>query len=238
MTILTRPFGCRWKKVEELVTSMERVIKKTDDGRFILTEDGRYIANNDLQKLGNYNPDFMMGINNEFSYKNWNLSFLFDWRQGGILVSRTLSLAAVGGQLEETLPGREDGIVPSGVVNVGTPENPTYVENTTRVSAESYYRQFYDRNHEENNVYDASYLKLRQFSLGYTFDLKKNALGFMKEGGTVNLALIGRNLFAFSEIPHFDPEQLAVQGNGFVSGVEDMSYATTRSIGFKAGINF
>ncbi|MEO2129068.1 MAG: SusC/RagA family TonB-linked outer membrane protein [Christiangramia sp.] len=212
--------------------------QKTDDGRFILTEGGRYIANNELQKLGNYNPDFMMGINNEFSYKNWNLSFLFDWRQGGILVSRTLSLAAVGGQLEETLPGREDGVVPSGVVNIGTPENPNYVESTARVSAESYYRQFYDRNHEENNVYDASYLKLRQFSLGYTFDLKKNALGFMKEGGTVNLALIGRNLFALSEIPHFDPEQLAVQGNGFVSGVEDMSYATTRSIGFKAGINF
>ncbi len=212
--------------------------EKTEDGRFILTEEGRYIANNDLQKLGNYNPDFMMGINNELSYKNWNLSFLFDWRQGGILVSRTLSLAAVGGQLEETLPGREEGIVPNGVVNTGTPENPNYTENTTRVSAESFYRQYYDRNHEENNVYDASYLKLRQFSLGYTFDLKKNALGFMKEGGTVNLALIGRNLFAFSAIPHFDPEQLAVQGNGFVSGVEDMSYATTRSIGLKAGINF
>ena len=39
-------------------------------------------------------------------------------------------------------------------------------------------------------------------------------------------------------ITHFDPEQLAVQGNGFVSGVEDMSYATTRSIGIKAGLNF
>ena len=54
----------------------------------------------------------------------------------------------------------------------------------------------------------------------------------------IDLALVGRNLFAISEIPHFDPEQLAVQGSGFVSGVEDMSYATTRSIGLKAGFNF
>lgn len=60
----------------------------------------------------------------------------------------------------------------------------------------------------------------------------------LKQGMDVSLALVGRNLFAITENPHFDPEQLAVQGNGFVSGVEDMSYATTRSVGFKAGFNF
>ena len=54
----------------------------------------------------------------------------------------------------------------------------------------------------------------------------------------LNISLTGNNLFAITENPHFDPEQIAVQGNGFVSGVEDLSYATTRSFGFKAGINF
>ncbi|MCT8338905.1 SusC/RagA family TonB-linked outer membrane protein [Flavobacteriaceae bacterium TK19130] len=210
---------------------------KTDDGQFILDENGSYIANNELQKLGNYNPDFMLGWNNQFQHKNWNLSFLFDWRQGGELVSRTRALGNVGGQLAETANRPEEGIIPQGVVNVGTAENPAYVPNTTAVSAETYYRQFYDRNHEENNIYDASYLKLRQFQVGYTFQLKDGFLG-LQQGGEVSLSLIGRNIFAISEIPHFDPEQLAVQGEGFVSGVEDMSYATSRSIGFKAGINF
>ncbi|WP_203295501.1 SusC/RagA family TonB-linked outer membrane protein [Luteirhabdus pelagi] len=210
---------------------------KTDDGQFILDENGSYIANNELQKLGNYNPDFMLGWNNQFQYKNWNLSFLFDWRQGGELVSRTRALGTVGGQLAETANRPEEGIIPQGVVNVGTAENPEYVPNTTAISAETYYRQFYDRNHEENNIYDASYLKLRQFQVGYTFQLKAGFLG-LQQGGEVSLSLIGRNIFAISEIPHFDPEQLAVQGEGFVSGVEDMSYATSRSIGFKAGINF
>jgi len=198
---------------------------KEDD--FVLTASGNFIPDNNLQKLGNYNPDFVLGFSNQFRYKNWNASFLLDWRQGGVLVSRTLALAGVGGQLIETENRPEAGIIADGVVNVGTDKEPRYEQNTTAISAERYYRQFYDRNHEENNVYNASYLKLRELSIGYTFPNNK-----------FNVALIGRNLFAISEIPHFDPEQLAVQGQGFVSGVEDMSYATTRSFGVKLSLNF
>tara|TARA_R110000868_G_scaffold4402_1_gene27652 strand:- start:1544 stop:4747 length:3204 start_codon:yes stop_codon:yes gene_type:complete len=207
---------------------------KNDKGDFILTNTGAYIADNNLQKLGNYNPDFMLGFNNQFNYKNWDLSFLFDWRQGGIIVSRTKALGNVGGQLAETEYRPEGGIVPVGVVNVGTSENPVYEQNTVAVSAESYYRQFYDRNHEENNTYDASFLKLRQFAIGYTFD----KLTVFNQKASLSLSLIGKNIFAITQNPHFDPEQLAVQGQGFVGGVEDMSYATTKSFGFKAGFNF
>ena len=207
---------------------------KNENGDFILTDEGRYIPDNELQKLGNYNPDFMLGFNNQFNYKNWNMGFLFDWRQGGIIVSRTRALGNVGGQLAETANRPEAGIVPEGVVNSGTADNPVYTQNTVAVTAESYYRQFYDRNHEENNTYDASFLKLRQVSVGYTFD----NLSLFNQDATLSLSLIGKNLFAITENPHFDPEQLAVQGQGFISGVEDMSYATTRSIGFKARFNF
>ncbi len=210
---------------------------KNDNGDFIIDENGRFIADNNLQKLGNYTADFNLGWNNDFRFKQWSASFLFDWRQGGEIVSRTRALGNVGGQLAETAFRPEEGIIAQGVVNTGTTENPVFVPNTTAVSAESYYRQFYDRNHEENNIYDASFLKLRQFSLGYSFKLKEGFIGF-KEGVDVEVSFIGRNLFAITENPHFDPEQLAVQGQGFVSGVEDLSYATTRSFGFKAGFNF
>ena len=205
--------------------------QKTDDGQFILDENGNFIADNELQKLGNYNPDFILGISNNFRYKNFNGSFLLDWRQGGILVSRTLALGGVGGQLIETV-NRENDIIAQGVVNVGSDENPIYEPNTTAISPESYFRQYYDRNHEENNTYDASYLKLRQFSIGYDFPK------FMKSEAQLSIALIGRNLWAWSEIPHFDPEQLAVQGDQFVNGVEDMSYASSRSYGIKISLNF
>ena len=205
--------------------------EKNAEGQFLLDDNGRYIANNELIKLGNYNPDFTLGWNNSFSYKDWTASFLFDWRQGGEIVSRTRALGNVGGQLAETANRPDAGIVAQGVnINTGQP-------NTIAVSAESYYRQFYDRNHEENNVYDASFLKLRQFSIGYTLNLNEGFLG-LKDSSKMNFSFIGNNLFVITENPHFDPEQLAVQGNGFVSGVEDMSYATSRSLGFKVGFNF
>lgn len=210
---------------------------KNDKGEFILTSAGNYIANNNLIKIGNYNPDFTLGWSNNFNFKNWNLGFLLDWRQGGEIVSRTRALGNVGGQLAETSYRPTEGIVAQGVINTGTTANPVYIPNTIAISAESYYRQYFDRNHEENNVYDASFLKLRQFAIGYSFKIKEGFVG-LKNTAAVNASIIGNNLFAFTQNPHFDPEQLAVQGNGFVSGVEDMSYASSRSIGFKLGVTF
>lgn len=204
---------------------------KNEAGEFIIDENGRYIVDDELKLLGNYNPDFVLGIQNSLTYGNWHFNFLLDWRQGGAIVSRTLSLGAVGGQLIETEVRPAQGIIAQGVINAGTEDNPRYQPNTKAVSAESYYRQFYNRNHEENNVYNASYLKLREFSLGYNVP--------MPSGSTqLRVALIGRNLFAISEIPHFDPEQSAVQGQRFLGGVEDMSYATTRSLGLKVNVSF
>lgn len=207
---------------------------KNENGAFVIGDDGRFIADNALQKLGNYNPDFVMGFSNELSYKNWELGFLFDIRSGGEIVSRTQSLAGVGGQIIETLDRPDGGIVAVGEMNVGTAEEPIWQSNTTAISPESYYRQFYDRNHEENNTLDASFIKLRSFSLTYSFD--NNRFKFLQNSRSLDVALIGRNLFALSKIKHFDPEQLAVQGNQFISGVEDMSYPTARSIGIKIGL--
>ncbi|MEZ4955078.1 MAG: SusC/RagA family TonB-linked outer membrane protein [Saprospiraceae bacterium] len=207
---------------------------KNDNGDFVIDQNGRYIVDNTLKKLGNYNPDFIVGWSNQLRFKNWQLGFLLDWRQGGILVSRTLALAGVGGQLEETANRPEAGIVAEGVVKFGMAGDEQFLPNTTAIPAETYYRQYYDRNHEENNTYDASYVKLREFSLSYTFP----KVGSKRmDVQNLRISLFGRNLFALSDIPHFDPEQLAVQGTGFISGVEDMSYATSRSIGVKVSLN-
>ncbi len=208
--------------------------QKNENGDFVIGKDGRYIVNNNLIKLGNYNPDFSVGLNNAFSYKNFNFSFLLDWRQGGKVVSRTLALAGVAGQLKETENRPDAGIVAKGAVNVGTTDKPVYQPNTTAVSAETYYRMYYDRNHEENNTYDASFVKIREIQFGYQFP--KSFLNDFFE--SVNISLVGRNLYAFSKIPHFDPEQFGFQQQKLVSGVEDMSYPTTRSFGFKLGVTF
>ncbi|UBM57240.1 TonB-dependent receptor [Marinilongibacter aquaticus] len=207
---------------------------KNEAGQFILNADGNYIADNNLIKLGNYNPKFMAGFVNELKYKNWNLNFVVDWRQGGQIVSRTQALAGVAGQLEETAYRPEAGIIADGVVNVGSVENPVYQKNTQAISAESYYRQYYDRNHEENNTLDASYVKLRSVSLAYR--LPEKWLGKAIE--SMSLSFVGRNIFAISKIKHFDPEQVAFQGQNVLSGVEDMAYPTARSLGMKLSVSF
>ncbi|MFY0605348.1 MAG: SusC/RagA family TonB-linked outer membrane protein [Cyclobacteriaceae bacterium] len=209
---------------------------RNEEGEFVIDADGRFIVDNTLKKLGNYNPDFMLGMGHTFEYKGWRLNLLFDWRQSGVIVSRTQALAGVGGQLIETEYRPAEGIIADGVVNVGSDENPVYQRNAQAISAESYYRQYYDRNHEENNTLNASYFKLRSFRL--TYQLDELAKRILNQDAGMNISLIGRNLFAISEIRHFDPEQIAVQGNNFISGVEDMSYATSRSIGLKIDLNF
>ncbi|NJC26372.1 SusC/RagA family TonB-linked outer membrane protein [Neolewinella antarctica] len=211
---------------------------RNDDGEYILNGDGGFIADNNLKKLGNSNPDFILGFQNNFSYKNFNLGVLLDWRQGGELVSRTLALAAGAGQTIETLDRPEGGFVIPGVVNTGTEEAPNFTPNTTAISAEDYYKSFYDRNHEEHNIYDASYLKIREVALTYRFSDAQLASGVLSGLGSLSLSLIGRNLYAFSEIPHFDPEQFAIQGQNLVGGVEDISYPTARSVGFSIGVEF
>lgn len=211
---------------------------RNDDGQFIIGDDGRLIVDNTLKRLGNYNPDFILGMTNNISYKNFNLGFTFDWRYGGQLVSRTLALAAVGGQLAETEFRPDEGLIFPGVRNIGTEAEPEFVENDIAINPESYYRQFYDRNHEENNLYDASFLKLREVQLSYDFGTGIFDNTFLRSLQDLRVSLIARNVFAISDIPHFDPEQIALQGNQFVSGVEDISYPTARSIGISLNANF
>ncbi|WCC45483.1 hypothetical protein PJW08_05225 [Tenacibaculum finnmarkense] len=60
----------------------------------IVYKDGKPVVNDKLQLLGNYNPDFSLGFKNSFKYKNFDLSVLMDWKQGGTIISRTKQIAA------------------------------------------------------------------------------------------------------------------------------------------------
>lgn len=216
------------------------------DGKTLYGSNGLPIQDGTLRLLGNYNPDFSMGFSNNFKYKNFDLTVLFDWRQGGTIVSRTKALGSTSGVLKETLLGREggsattqfvdgNGIIGEGVVNIGTAENPQYVPNTTAVAASTFNNAFYDRGNEASSLYDASYLKLRQVSIYYTFS-KATATSLGVEN--LKLGLVGSNLLLFTENPHFDPELNAFQERNIVYGVDDFSYPSTRSFGVSLKTNF
>lgn len=189
------------------------------------------ITTDQSKLLGNYNPDFILGWFNNISYKKFNLSFTWDWHQGGKFYSYTELGILNGGMSVETLPGRETGITGTGVM---MDPSGKYVPNDVHVSAATYYLGYYNANNNEVFMYNASYLKLREVRLGYTFE--KIFKG--SSHSSLNLSLVGRNLLEFTQNKDVDPETLALRGQQILPGIEFLSLPATRSVGISLGLNF
>ncbi len=207
-------------------------------GQPINSESGIPLHDTNLQYQGNYNPDWMAGIQNKLTYKGLNFSFLFDIREGGIVVSRTKTIGSTSGQIEETLVGREawdpvngydlpqNGIIAEGVKEVA---DGVYEPNDVKITSRDWNNRYYNRGNVEVAKYDASFVKLREVKLGYT--LPNKILGNLPFRN-VNLSVVGRNLLLWTENPHFDPETLSMSGGTLQPGIENMAYPSTRSYGF------
>lgn len=181
--------------------------------------------------LGNYNPDFVLAWSNQLSYKNFELSFLWDWHQGGKFYSYTELGILAGGMSVETLPGRQTGIIGKGVMKDASGK---YVPNNIKVDAATYYNGYYNASNNEAFMYNASYLKLRELRLGYNF---KNIFGPSSKA-KLNVSLIARNIVEFTQNKDVDPETLALRGQQILPGTEFLSIPSTKSIGFSLGLNF
>jgi len=195
---------------------------------------GRPVRTTNRIKLGNYNPDFMVGLNNSFTWKGVNLSFLFDIRSGGKLYSETQTVGREGGIIIESLEGRADGydltkdgngVIGQGVVFVGgVPQ-----VNTRKVAAREWHTAWTGgRGIAEGVMYDASFIKLRELQLGYTIPDK--VWGKLPFRG-VHVSMVGRNLLLWDRVPHVDPENMSYAGGTALPGIENMAIPSTRSYG-------
>lgn len=210
-------------------------------GEIVHNSTGTPLRDPDLKLQGNYNPDWMLGLQNNFSYKGLSLGFLFDFRYGGIVVSRTKTIGSTSGQLEETLFGRENGydlsVEGNGVVSPGVVQNAdgSYSPNTVKITSRNWHNRYYERNNVEAAKYDATFLKLREVTIGYT--IPNRVFGKMPIQD-VKVSLVGRNLALWTENPHFDPETLSMSGGTLQPGIENMAFPSTRSIGFNVNVKF
>ncbi|MBL7737890.1 MAG: SusC/RagA family TonB-linked outer membrane protein [Chitinophagaceae bacterium] len=206
-------------------------------GQMVFGANGRPIATTNRIKLGNYNPDWLMGIGNSLNYKGIRLNFLFDIRQGGQLYSETQTVGREGGIITETLEGRADGydlakpgngVIGQGVV-FSNGNSGTISPNTTKVTAREWHTAWTGgRSIAEGVMYDASFVKLREVQIGYTIpDKVFGKLPF--RGATISL--VGRNLFLWDKVPHIDPETMSYTGGTALPGIEYMSLPSTRSYG-------
>lgn len=167
---------------------------RDDQGNILLNAAGRpRVGPTDV--LGNIIPDWLGGLRNSFSYRGLNLSFLLDARKGGDVFSVTHMFGRYAGVTEESLEGREDGLLIDGIDPDGNP-------NTVRTPAQQYNQGLYGLH--EAHVFDGSFVKLREVVLGY--DLPQSFTSRIKLRGA-SVSLIGRNLLLLhSNIPHVDPE--------------------------------
>jgi len=201
-----------------------------DNGNKIVGSDGLYKKSAELESLGSVLPDYNAGMVNTVSYKGISFSFTIDHQQGGHFFSLSNMWGHYSGLLEATAVNgvRENGLVVDGVKEDGTP-------NDVVVSATDYYESYYGSARGGLNVFEATYYKLREVSLGYTLPKSiTSKLGPIK-GATINL--VGKNLAMWgTDNPHLDPEQITNGGN--VQGIEGGGNPPTRTVGFNVSFKF
>jgi TonB-linked SusC/RagA family outer membrane protein len=182
--------------------------------------------------LGNITPDWTGGANFTIKYKNIDLTTLIDAKIGGDVHSMTYAFGRTAGNLEETLIGREGGLVAQGVRSDGA---GGFVPNDVVVSAVKYNGSVFGNTVESNSLFDASYVKLRQITIGYTLP-KKLLQGLSIDD--VKFSIVGRNLaMLFRNAPHIDPETAFNSGNAG-QGLEFGQSPTARTIGFNVNVKF
>lgn len=222
---------------------IEGVVPKKDSlGRIIVNEQGLPIASEEKEIYGDAQFDYIVGIINNISYKNFTLSFVFDIRQGGLMYSRTASIMYFAGTAPETAYNdRRPFVVPNSVYQIGTDSknNPIYAENTTAITTDNLYTYWTDGGTDLDRkfVIDKSFVKLRELSLNYSLPAK---LLQKTPFATLNVTIIGRNLLLWtpSSNTFIDPE-LTTFGNDLEADYGEFSAApTTRSIGFALTVGF
>jgi hypothetical protein len=178
--------------------------------------------------LGNIQPDWTGGWSNNFRYKNFTLYGLLDVKKGGDIYSITNFFGDYAGVLESSLRGREQDWDKPGLVIDGIDE-ATGQPNATRVTAEQYFQNIFPVN--EPYVYDGTYVKLREIRLG--FDLPQNWANRLY-ADAVNLAVTGRNLYTWTDVPNIDPEFSYQTGN--LQGIEFTALPNARSFGLSVRV--
>ena len=202
--------------------------ERDDQNRLLIGDDGYPIKSSDQKILGDPNPDWLMNMSNTVGYKNWSLNFLFDTKQGGILLNESrLAMWAFGSDIDVEKLGTTtvfEGVVKS-----------TGAANTKEVAyTEDYFRSkrsFID----EAGIEDASWIRLRNIALSYRFNPNWLKRTFIKQ---VVLTASGRNLWISTPYSGVDPEAASALGPGNVQSIDMFGVPGTKGYSFSLKMNF
>lgn len=209
-------------------------------GLLVYDADGAPLTDNTYKELGNGVPDFTGGVTNSLTWKNVNFSFLIDFKSGGDIYSGTNVRMTQAGFTKESLLGREgeaplqiSGVKQDGVDASGNPTYKPFSKTLTPGEARNYWNQLGERA-QENFVYDASFVKLRQITIGYT--LPRKLLGRTPIQNAM-ISVVARNLaILHKNTPNIDPESTYSSSNA--QGLDYFGMPATRTYGVNLRLNF
>jgi TonB-linked SusC/RagA family outer membrane protein len=192
--------------------------------------------------FGSVVPKFTGGFINNFRVWKFDLNAMIDFQSGGQFFSWSKMLAVKSGQAAETAVLNANGVnvreplANGGGVLVSGVSQTTGLPVANYVDARTYFRNKIATQIYEEWLYDASYVKLREVSLGYTFDqtlLKKMPFK------SVRIAAIARNpVMIWQKAPKgLDPSELSA-GSAAISWIEKGELQTVRSFGFNLNVTF
>ena len=218
--------------------------KEISNGRYqIDPKTGLYKLNPNLPIVGNREPRYIGGFNNNLRYRNLSLSFLLDIRIGGDVFNGTEYFMIVNGLSKKTTLNDRQSVALSGVSSVtGADTSITYkagesykIGTTTYAGSSMIYQywQNYAAN-SSNFITSVNWLKLRSLSLTYDFTSM-----FKKEGIIKGLSAtaVGTNLFTWTNYKGMDPEVSVAGGTGG-SGSTGIDYLGVPAVAsFTFGIN-
>lgn len=235
--VLGRLYGIGYETAPEGSFYVDEAGKFVDcsGARIIDAETGNPVLTETLKDLGSIYPNYKAGLNTRLSYKGLSLAMTFTAQQGGRAYSVTSAVLSTLGKLENSLPGRYDGLIADGV---NLHADGTYSKNrtVTRNVVEYYnlYAQY--RNNIEQHVYSTSFLKLKELRLDYSFP--EQICRRLRVVRSIQLGFFATNLFCWTKWPQYDPEVASWAGGSLSKGVETGGYPMTRTYGFNLKLTF
>ncbi|BEG98139.1 SusC/RagA family TonB-linked outer membrane protein [Bacteroides sedimenti] len=210
------------------------------DGNMILNWDNGMPTSDGLTtyEIGNREPKFLGGFNNSLQYKNWNFSFLFDYRVGGDIYNGTDYFMTTTGMSKRSM-NRES------ITTTGVAKNPTtgeFEKKTYTITDKNLIQQYWETYYSyesANFMTKTNWLRLRSVSLSYAFPssmLKKTKL--IKD---LSATVTGTNLLLWTNYKGMDPETSAagagVTGSSSV-GIDYCGVPATAGMSFGINITF
>jgi len=207
-------------------------------GQIIVDGDGLPLAaqGNVTSRLGDQQPDALIGWSNTFAYKSWSIGFLLDASLGGEIFSGTNRFLQRSGNAAVTvIDGERSDIVVDAVVDDGA---GNFIANTTAVNPQDYYTALANRSGNvgiaEAFIYDATHVRLRNVSINYLLRSK-----WLKNTGiqSAKFGLSANNVWMISSnLNGVDPESVfATRSNA--TGFENLSPPTVRSLFFNVTLS-